>query len=94
MVLTVGRRQNWSAVLEISSKSFPLIPQNTRDIRGFRMVLEVRSVRLMVSNRSNIFGILAAGKGGYGVPYCTKDKEMLLIIKKTGAEPNYCVTPY
>ena len=75
MVLTVGRRQNWIAVLEINSKSFPLIPQNTRDIRGFRKVLEVRSVRLMVSNRSNIFGILAAGKGGYGVPYCTKERK-------------------
>ena len=75
MVLTVGRRQNWIAVLEIISKSFPLIPQNTRDIRGFRKVLEVRSVRLMVSNRSNIFGILAAGKGGYGVPYCTKERK-------------------
>ena len=75
MVLTVGRRQNWIAVLEISSKSFPLIPQNTRDIRGFRKVLEVRSVRLMVSNRSNIFGILAAGKDGYGVPYCTKERK-------------------
>ena len=34
MVLTVGRRQNWIAVLEISIKSFPLIPQNTRDITG------------------------------------------------------------
>ena len=75
MALTVGRRQNWIAVLEISSKSFPLIPQNTRDIRGFRKVLEVRSVRLMVSNRINIFGILAAGKGGYGVPYCTKERK-------------------
>ena len=75
MVLTVGRRQNWIAVLEIISKSFPLIPQNTRDIRGFRKVLEVRSVRLMVSNRSNLFGILAAGKGGYGVPYCTKERK-------------------
>lgn len=75
MVLTVGRRQNWIAVLEISSKSFPLIPQNTRDIRGFRKVLEVQSVRLMVSNRSNIFGILAAGKGGYGVPYYTKERK-------------------
>ena len=67
MVLTVGRRQNWIAILEISSKSFPLIPQNTRDIRGFRKVLEVRSVRLMVSNRSNTDNRRVTLRSGDGI---------------------------
>ena len=42
MVLTVGRRQNWIAALEISSKSFPFIPQNAGDVRVFPEMLTTR----------------------------------------------------
>lgn len=36
----------------------------------------------MISNRSNIFGILAVEKGGYGVPFCTKERKCFPQLRK------------